>query len=694
MVPCPDFMKKIIKAFLVLIAAVGLVRVLMHFRKYQDPKLEIHDLNEVKDFEKHSIKQAEEKRVFIEDFGLKSKKTVCAGVLILMLTAIGSESFLKPFGSLLKTALIAPETIEFDGMTPPVKQVPNWVTLSDNEFRAPFDSIPKSKLMPLPPFDEAKIKKGQQSKWGENDTERNMYITYPVLHMGDYKLEANHDTGSHIGVDIKLPIGTPIYSMGNGIVEQVKNINTGFGKHIVIRHPNVPINNDPNRTQTLYSTYAHLSVLSVKEGQRVKKGELIGKSGNSGNATAPHLHFQLEKENAPFRPYWPFTWQDQQKANLSYFEAINKGLNKQNGYQYTLDPMEMIAQYKDYQGATLVKRDTPVAQVTAVEVKAEPEKVVVETNEPEVKNEAPKEEITVVRENVRPERESQITTQNDEPERRSVVMTNKNNPKGIVIETDRSFIPGQTEVVRIRLEDENLLVSNGIQLNTTLRQLATIQPSNLQEKHFTNGIAEVLVKTESDSSFRLIAEGGFGEIKSDSLRAYVFNDIPRTHTYGDAIKYLKDNQIVNGYADGTFRPESGINRAEAVKILLVGNSIPVKNNANPFSDVITDSWYEDYVTTASSEGIVKGYSDGTFKPEQNVSRAEFLKLALESANIALPTKGENYKDIPAGAWFESYFLLAYRHKLLGTSGGGNVDPGKAITRGEAAFIMYKISELN
>lgn len=686
-------MKKIIKAFLVLIAAAGLVRVLMHIRKYQDPNLEIHDINEVKPFEKHTLKHAEEKHVYREDFGLKSKKTICAGVLILMLTAIGSETFLKPFGSLLKTALIAPETIEFNGMMAPVKQVPNWVTLTDAEFRMPFDSIPKSKLMPLPPFDEAKIKKGHDSKWGENDTERNMYITYPVLHMGDYTLQGNHDTGSHIGVDFKLPMGTPIYAMANAIVEKVENISTGFGKHIVLRHPNVPINNDPNRTQTLYSTYAHLSSLNVKEGQRINKGDLIGKSGNSGNATAPHLHFQLEKENAPFRPYWPFTWKDQQRANLSYFDAVNKGLNKQNGYQFTVDPMELIAEYKDYQGAILVKREEPKAQATAAEVKAEPETVVVEKNEPVVTKEEPKTEVTVVRENTRPERESQITTNDDEPERRSVVMTNKNSPTGIIIETDRSFIPGQSEIVRIRIEDENLLVSNGIQLNTTLRQLATIQPSNLQKKNFTNGVAEVIVKTESDSSFRMIAEGEFGEIKSDSLRAYVFNDIPRTHQYGDAIKYLKDSQIVNGYADGTFRPESGINRAEAVKILLVGNNIRVKNNSNTFSDVVAGSWYEDYVTTASAEGIVKGYSDGSFKPEQDVSRAEFLKLAIEAAKIQIPTKGENYKDIPAGAWFENYFLLAYRYKLLPTS-GNNVDPGKAITRGEATYIIYKISELN
>lgn len=685
-------MKKFIKAFFILTLAAIIVRVLMYARKYKNPELEIHALNEIKNFEKHTLKSIPEKKVFAQDFGLKSKKTVCAGLLILMVTAIGSETFLKPFGDLLKTALIAPETIEFNGTIPPVKQVPNWVALSDSEFTLPFESIPKSKLIPLPAFDEAKIKKGFNSKWGENNTERNMYITYPVLHMGDYTLQANPDTGSHIGVDIKLPIGTPIYAMANGIIEQVKNQNTGFGKHIVIRHPNVPINNNPNRTQTLYSTYAHLSALSVKEGQRVNKGDLIGKSGNSGNATAPHLHFQVEKDNAPFRPYWPFSWQDQQKANLSYFEAINKGLNKQNGYQYTVDPMELIAQYKDYQGATLVKREEPKTAVTAAEVKPEPEKIVQEP-EPVVTPEEPKEEITVVRESTRPERESQITTMDDAPERRSVVMTNKNSPKGITIETDRSFIPGQTKVVRIRIEDENLLVSNGIQLNTTLRQLATVQPSNLQKKHFTNGVAEVLVKTESDSSFRMIAEGDFGEIKSESLRAYIFTDIPRTHPYGDAIKYLKDNQIVNGYADGTFRPENGINRAEAVKILLIGNNIQVKNNPNTFPDVVKDSWYEDYVTTASTQGIVKGYSDGSFKPEQNVSRAEFLKLALESANIPLPTKGENYKDITAGAWFENYFILAKKHNLFSTS-SGNVDPGKAITRGEAAFIMYKITEMN
>ena len=86
----------------------------------------------------------------------------------------------------------------------------------------------------------------------------------------------------HTGTDFSLPTGTPVYSTGDGEVVYTKNKFSGYGKHIKIKHG--------FGYQTLY---AHLSEFSVKPGQKVKRGQIIGYSGNTGGSTAPHLHYEV-----------------------------------------------------------------------------------------------------------------------------------------------------------------------------------------------------------------------------------------------------------------------------------------------------------------------------------------------------------------------------------------------------------------
>lgn len=94
-------------------------------------------------------------------------------------------------------------------------------------------------------------------------------------------------SGTHNGVDFRAAIGTRLLSGGNGVVEAVGNTDTvcpgaSYGKWIFIRYDN-----------GLASTYGHLSVISVKVGQRIKTGEVIGYSGNTGYSTGPHLHLSV-----------------------------------------------------------------------------------------------------------------------------------------------------------------------------------------------------------------------------------------------------------------------------------------------------------------------------------------------------------------------------------------------------------------
>ena len=95
----------------------------------------------------------------------------------------------------------------------------------------------------------------------------------------------------HYGMDFTSPRGTPIYASGSGKITRADNNSSGYGKHIRIDHG-----------YGYLSLYAHLSKYNVKKGQRVKRGDLIGFVGSTGRSEAPHLHYEVWKDNDRINP--------------------------------------------------------------------------------------------------------------------------------------------------------------------------------------------------------------------------------------------------------------------------------------------------------------------------------------------------------------------------------------------------------
>jgi len=105
--------------------------------------------------------------------------------------------------------------------------------------------------------------------------------THPILKVRKF----------HPGVDFSAPQGTHVYATGDGIVKEVKTLFGGYGKYIEIDHG-----------FGFVTLYAHLSGFEVRKGQRIKRGELIGYVGNTGQSTAPHLHYEVRKDNKLVNP--------------------------------------------------------------------------------------------------------------------------------------------------------------------------------------------------------------------------------------------------------------------------------------------------------------------------------------------------------------------------------------------------------
>lgn len=119
----------------------------------------------------------------------------------------------------------------------------------------------------------------------------------------------------------------------------------------------------------------------------------------------------------------------------------------------------------------------------------------------------------------------------------------------------------------------------------------------------------------------------------------VFSDIPPTHPYAEAIAWAKENDVIGGYPDESFQPDRTVNRAEFLKIILEAADIAAAEANSDFPDVPKDAWFAGYVAAGQDFGIIQGYPDGTFKPEKTVNTAEALKMAYKALNIA--TKASN-----------------------------------------------------
>ncbi len=95
----------------------------------------------------------------------------------------------------------------------------------------------------------------------------------------------------HEGLDFTAPVGTAIYSTGNGTVEKVESFGRGYGNNVIIDHG------------FGYKTlYAHMSKFGVRQGQRINRGDIIGYVGNTGSSTGPHLHYEVWKNGNKIDP--------------------------------------------------------------------------------------------------------------------------------------------------------------------------------------------------------------------------------------------------------------------------------------------------------------------------------------------------------------------------------------------------------
>jgi hypothetical protein len=176
-------------------------------------------------------------------------------------------------------------------------------------------------------------------------------------------------------------------------------------------------------------------------------------------------------------------------------------------------------------------------------------------------------------------------------------------------------------------------------------------------------------------------------------RLVPFKDLPEGHVLRYKVGAMAALEIIKGYPDETFRPEGRITRAELATLLV--RIVATKEGSalrKPFPDVALRHWAAWYIEEAVKRKMFRGYPDGTFKPKNNITRAEAITVLLNFAPVDKVhyVYEQPFPDIDISHWASKHIFLAKKYGYLDYLAGKKFDPNRKITRGEVADILSKI----
>ncbi len=170
-----------------------------------------------------------------------------------------------------------------------------------------------------------------------------------------------------------------------------------------------------------------------------------------------------------------------------------------------------------------------------------------------------------------------------------------------------------------------------------------------------------------------------------------FTDVKETNSHYENILALQEAGIIKGYSDGTFKPGQAVTRGQAAKMLVGAFKLEKGTASSPFTDVAASNEYHDAIQTLASQGIIKGYSDGTFKPNQAITRGQFSKMLTKILDLT----GEGtvpFKDISTGHEYYNSIVALYENGLTKGTSATTYSPYSNVTRGQFASFVVRSME--
>ncbi|MDD7537407.1 MAG: S-layer homology domain-containing protein, partial [Oscillospiraceae bacterium] len=214
---------------------------------------------------------------------------------------------------------------------------------------------------------------------------------------------------------------------------------------------------------------------------------------------------------------------------------------------------------------------------------------------------------------------------------------------------------------------------------------------NYTFKKWTNDFGAAEIKNAKTGE--IVIEAAKGGKTYTFTANFASNPTPYNPPVAPKLNKADHYAYVVGYPDGTVQPQGAITRAEVATIFFRLLSDETRDlywtKDNGYTDVKAGDWFNNAVSTLSNAGIINGYPDGTFRPNAPITRAEMAKVIAMFAELNKDSAG--FKDI-AGHWAEAYIKLAAGNGWIAGYPDGTFRPDQDITRAETMTMINRVLE--
>ncbi|MDI6689736.1 MAG: S8 family serine peptidase [Actinomycetota bacterium] len=183
---------------------------------------------------------------------------------------------------------------------------------------------------------------------------------------------------------------------------------------------------------------------------------------------------------------------------------------------------------------------------------------------------------------------------------------------------------------------------------------------------------------------------GYGRINTCQALVHFRDVIPNYWAFNE-IEFMADQELISGYPDGLFRPADPVFRSQFTKMLVNSLGFPLNTKYKGyFTDVPPNHWGWQYIETAYEMGIIRGYGDGRFGPEDLATRAHLATMLVRGLGIATNTQYQGYfPDVPSEHWAWQYIETAKDAGIIKGYPDGSFGPEQIVRRDQTTVMIYR-----
>lgn len=173
-----------------------------------------------------------------------------------------------------------------------------------------------------------------------------------------------------------------------------------------------------------------------------------------------------------------------------------------------------------------------------------------------------------------------------------------------------------------------------------------------------------------------------------NVQAASFKDVPASSTFYKEINYLTSKKIISGYADGSFKPNEAVTRGQAATMISRALGLNGTQRTTKFKDVSKSNAASGHIQSAVDKGIIQGFSDGTFRPNQKVTRGQMAIFLVRAFNLT-ETTAVKFKDVSKSSAAYPYIGKLLAAKITSGYSDNTFRPDQAVTRGQFSAFMAR-----